>query len=106
MSAPSAKRLQRGSGCCAFLMVRPGSVYATSVRGMRDIPGAWRRAAEGAGLRAPDGTAGPTIFAAMSALAAKTGAINLGQGLPDDTGPAGALETRGTTLPHGPHPTH
>jgi len=33
-----------------------------------------------------------TIFAEMSALAARTGAINLGQGFPDTDGPAGMLE--------------
>ncbi|WP_125131727.1 aminotransferase class I/II-fold pyridoxal phosphate-dependent enzyme [Microbacterium sp. 10M-3C3] len=59
---------------------------------MRDIPGAWRRAAEGAGLRAPDGSTTPTIFAEMSALAARTGAINLGQGFPDEDGPAEVLD--------------
>src|SRR3954454_11827101 len=31
---------------------------------------------------------GPTIFAEMSALAASTGAVNLGQGFPDTDGPA------------------
>src|SRR5205085_10761315 len=31
---------------------------------------------------------GETIFAEMSALAARTGAINLGQGFPDSDGPA------------------
>ncbi len=72
-------------------MVRVGSGYATSVWGMRDIPGAWHRAAEGAGLRAADGSAAPTIFAEMSALAARTGAINLGQGFPDEDGPAEIL---------------
>ena len=30
---------------------------------------------------------GTTIFAEMSALAARTGAINLGQGFPDTDGP-------------------
>ena len=30
----------------------------------------------------------PTIFAEMSALAVRTGAINLGQGFPDTDGPA------------------
>lgn len=33
-----------------------------------------------------------TIFASMSALAASTGAVNLGQGFPDTDGPAGMLE--------------
>jgi N-succinyldiaminopimelate aminotransferase len=59
---------------------------------MRDIPGAWRRAAAGAGLLAPDGSTVPTIFAEMSALAARSGAINLGQGFPDEDGPAEVLE--------------
>ena len=43
--------------------------------------------AAAAGLLDPDGTARPTIFAEMSALAARTGAVNLGQGFPDLDGP-------------------
>ena len=35
---------------------------------------------------------GTTIFAEMSALAAATGAINLGQGFPDTDGPAEVLD--------------
>jgi N-succinyldiaminopimelate aminotransferase len=35
---------------------------------------------------------GTTIFAEMSALAAKTGAVNLGQGFPDTDGPAEMLD--------------
>ena len=35
---------------------------------------------------------GTTIFAEMSALAASTGAINLGQGFPDTDGPSGVLD--------------
>jgi hypothetical protein len=35
---------------------------------------------------------GTTIFTEMSALAARTGAINLGQGFPDSDGPAAAIE--------------
>jgi N-succinyldiaminopimelate aminotransferase len=57
-----------------------------------EIPGPWRRAAAGAGLLAPDGTIAATIFAEMSALAHRTGAINLGQGFPDEDGPAEVLE--------------
>jgi N-succinyldiaminopimelate aminotransferase len=53
--------------------------------------GGWRAAARGSGLlsTAPDGTerVAPTIFAEMSALASRTGAINLGQGFPDTDGP-------------------
>ncbi|TAM68591.1 MAG: putative succinyldiaminopimelate transaminase DapC [Microbacteriaceae bacterium] len=57
-----------------------------------NIDGPWRAAARGAGLLAPDGAIAPTIFAEMSALAARTGAINLGQGFPDEDGPAEVLE--------------
>ncbi|ALJ19979.1 aminotransferase class I/II-fold pyridoxal phosphate-dependent enzyme [Microbacterium sp. No. 7] len=59
---------------------------------MPQIPGAWRRAAIGAGLLSADGTAQPTIFAEMTALAVRTGALNLGQGFPDEDGPAEVLE--------------
>lgn len=56
------------------------------------ISGSWQRTARGAGLLAPDGRIAPTIFAEMSALAAATGAINLGQGFPDEDGPVEVLE--------------
>lgn len=58
---------------------------------MRQIPGAWRTIAAGAGLIDATGVARPTIFAEMSALAVQTGAINLGQGFPDEDGPAEVL---------------
>jgi N-succinyldiaminopimelate aminotransferase len=35
---------------------------------------------------------GSTIFAEMSALAVRTGSVNLGQGFPDQSGPASAVE--------------
>ncbi len=54
--------------------------------------GPWLRAAEGAMLLGPDGVPAPTVFAEMSALAASTGAVNLGQGFPDEDGPAEVLE--------------
>jgi len=47
----------------------------------------WRDTASAAGLLADDGSVAVTIFAEMSALAARTGAINLGQGFPDVDGP-------------------
>ena len=68
---------------------------------MRDIPGAWSRAAKGAGLLAPDGTPVPTIFAEMSALAVKNGAINLGQGFPDEDGPPEVLEAARAAISAG-----
>ncbi|WP_120337719.1 aminotransferase class I/II-fold pyridoxal phosphate-dependent enzyme [Cryobacterium soli] len=56
------------------------------------ITGAWRRTAQGAGLLGADGTISASIFAEMTALAMRTGAINLGQGFPDEDGPAVVLE--------------
>jgi len=73
-------------------MTAVSRLYAGSVCGMRDVPGAWRRTATGAGLMTPDGMAVPTIFAEMSALAAATDAVNLGQGFPDEDGPEVVLE--------------
>jgi N-succinyldiaminopimelate aminotransferase len=52
---------------------------------------------------------GETIFAEMSAIAVRTGAINLGQGFPDENGPPAMLEvavdairTDGNQYPPGP----
>ena len=56
------------------------------------VSGAWRAAARGAGLLGADGVVRPTIFAEMSALAVRTGAVNLGQGFPDEDGPAVVLD--------------
>ena len=44
---------------------------------------------------------GTTIFAEMSALAAQTGAINLGQGFPDTDGPADVLKAAADALMDG-----
>ncbi|WOQ68606.1 aminotransferase class I/II-fold pyridoxal phosphate-dependent enzyme [Microbacterium limosum] len=68
---------------------------------MTTLPGAWRRAAGGAGLLSSDGVVAPTIFAEMSALAASTGAINLGQGYPDEDGPAEVLEAARQAIADG-----
>jgi N-succinyldiaminopimelate aminotransferase len=51
-------------------------------------PAPWQRAALGANLLGQDGGLGVTIFEEMTALAQRTGAINLGQGFPDEDGPA------------------
>jgi N-succinyldiaminopimelate aminotransferase len=56
------------------------------------VDGSWWRAARGAGLLSSDGEVSATIFAEMSALAARTGAINLGQGFPDEDGPLEVLD--------------
>src|SRR5215218_3371617 len=52
------------------------------------VPAPWQRAATGANLLASDGSLGVTIFEEMTTLAVQTGAINLGQGFPDEDGPA------------------
>src|SRR6478609_4762709 len=74
---------------------------SSTVKPMRQIHGAWQRTAEGAGLLAPDGSIAATIFAEMSALAARTGAINLGQGFPDEDGPAEVLEAARSAIASG-----
>jgi N-succinyldiaminopimelate aminotransferase len=86
-------------------MARWGYVYGTSVGGMREIPGAWRRVAEGAGLLAADGAVASTIFGEMSALAAATGAVNLGQGFPDEDGPAEVLDIARAAIASTPSAT-
>ncbi len=63
--------------------------------------GPWRRAAAGAGLLDAAGEPQLTIFAEMSALAARTGAINLGQGFPDEDGPTEVIEAAQLTIGSG-----
>lgn len=53
--------------------------------------GPWTRAADAAGLL-KDGQALPSVFARMSARALAHGALNLGQGFPDDAPPAAVAE--------------
>lgn len=65
------------------------------------VPGAWRRTARGAGLLDSAGLPQLTIFAEMSALAARTGAINLGQGFPDEDGPIEVIEAAHTAIDSG-----
>jgi len=75
--------------------------YGLSLGCMSAIAGAWRRTAAGAGLLSRDGVVAPTIFAEMSALAVRTGAINLGQGFPDEDGPAEVLEAARAAISQG-----
>ena len=56
------------------------------------VSGAWARAARGAMLLSDEGELRPTIFGEMSALAVSSGAINLGQGFPDEDGPQAVLD--------------
>lgn len=82
-------------------MGRVSAAYALSLVCMSAIPGAWRRTAAGAGLLSSDGVVAPTIFAEMSAAASRTGAINLGQGFPDEDGPAEVLEAARDAIAQG-----
>lgn len=82
-------------------MVRVSVVYGLSLVCMSAIPGAWRRTAAGAGLLSPDGAVRPTIFAEMSAAALRTGSVNLGQGFPDEDGPAEVLEAAREAISRG-----
>jgi len=52
----------------------------------------WQSVALATRLAGADGVVRPTIFAEMSALAAQTGAVNLGQGFPDVDGPVHVRE--------------
>jgi N-succinyldiaminopimelate aminotransferase len=52
-------------------------------------------------LLGTDGEQRPTIFAEMSALAASTGAINLGQGFPDEDGPIEVLDAARQAITDG-----
>lgn len=65
------------------------------------VTGSWERAANGAMLLGPDGQLSQTIFAEMSALAVSTGAINLGQGFPDEDGPIEVLDAARKAISDG-----
>lgn len=65
------------------------------------IGGSWQRAARGAMLLGDNGELRPTIFAEMSALASSTGAINLGQGFPDEDGPPEVIEAARQAISDG-----
>lgn len=52
-------------------------------------------------LLGDDGQLRPTIFAEMSALATSTGSINLGQGFPDEDGPAEVLDAARQAISEG-----
>ncbi|KAB1657768.1 aminotransferase class I/II-fold pyridoxal phosphate-dependent enzyme [Pseudoclavibacter chungangensis] len=65
---------------------------------MTSIDGPWRRTAQGAGLLGDDGAVQATVFATMSALATSTGALNLGQGFPDEPGPREVLDAAAAAI--------
>ncbi|MFF2029720.1 aminotransferase class I/II-fold pyridoxal phosphate-dependent enzyme [Arthrobacter sp. NPDC058192] len=61
----------------------------------------WQRAATGANLLSRDGSLGVTIFEEMTTLALSTGAINLGQGFPDEDGPVEIKEAAEAAIAAG-----
>ncbi|KAD4007156.1 aminotransferase class I/II-fold pyridoxal phosphate-dependent enzyme [Arthrobacter yangruifuii] len=61
----------------------------------------WQRTAAGANLLGPDGNLGLTIFEEITALAGRHGAINLGQGFPDEDGPAEMLDAARAAIAAG-----
>ncbi|WP_459790818.1 aminotransferase class I/II-fold pyridoxal phosphate-dependent enzyme [Arthrobacter sp. AD-310] len=65
------------------------------------VPAPWQRTALGANLLAADGGLGVTIFEEMTALAVDTGAINLGQGFPDEDGPRDIIEAARAAISAG-----
>lgn len=92
-ASPDAKRSSSFTSAfsTARRTVRSPATVAT-VRSPERVPGSWLRTARGAMLVDEDGGLRPSIFAEMSALAATTGALNLGQGFPDYDPPAEVLE--------------
>jgi N-succinyldiaminopimelate aminotransferase len=69
--------------------------------GQFPAPFPWQRAATGANLLSPDGSLGVTIFEEMTTLALSTGAINLGQGFPDEDGPVEIKEAAQAAIAAG-----
>ncbi|WP_456786997.1 pyridoxal phosphate-dependent aminotransferase [Cellulomonas sp. P5_C5] len=64
-------------------------------------PPRWQDVARATGLMGDDGVPRATVFAEMSALAARTGAVNLGQGFPDVDGPASVARAAADAIAAG-----
>lgn len=61
----------------------------------------WHSMADAAGLIRSDGTIGETIYGQMTALAARTGAVNLGQGAPGTAPPAELIDAAADAMREG-----
>ena len=68
----------------------------------RATDGPWHRVARATGLLGADGVVAASVFTEMSALAQRTGALNLGQGFPDDDGPEFLRELAAAAVRGGP----
>jgi N-succinyldiaminopimelate aminotransferase len=66
-----------------------------------NIDGPWRRAAAGAGLVGASGEVLTSVFSEMTALALRTDSVNLGQGAPDEDGPAEMLDAARRAIADG-----
>ena len=107
LNAPSSSSLQSDARCCAFLMPRMGLDYAYRVSGSSTVSrcetflerGSVRRPAPASS--APTDRSTPPSSRRCRRLAARTGAINLGQGFPDEDGPAEVLEAARAAIANG-----
>lgn len=61
----------------------------------------WHSMADAAGLISADGTIGETIYGQMTALAAMTGAVNLGQGAPGTDAPPELIDAAAEAMREG-----
>jgi N-succinyldiaminopimelate aminotransferase len=61
----------------------------------------WQRTAAGANLLGADGALGVTIFEEITVLSGRHNAINLGQGFPDEDGPAEVMEAARAAILEG-----
>lgn len=73
------------------------SPLSSSLSVQPDLAGPWQRTAAYAGLLGTDGRLSTTIFTEMTMLARQLGAINLGQGFPDEDGPRCPPNTRSSS---------
>ena len=63
----------------------------------------WQRMAAGGGLLDPSGALRSTVFEEMTALATRTGSVNLGQGFPDFAPPQPMVDAAVAALHTGHH---
>lgn len=77
------------------------SPLSSSLSVQPDLAGPWQRTAAYAGLLGTDGRLSTTIFTEMTMLARQLGAINLGQGFPDEDGPQQVLDAAKAAIDAG-----
>lgn len=80
---------------------RPNAAASSGEDSRRPAP--WQRMAAGGGLLDPSGQLRSTVFEEMTALARRTGSVNLGQGFPDFNPPAEMVAAAVDALHAGHH---